>query len=113
MGGTKRFHVDDDERRQLRSRVLGQMALITERTVAELADAAAASPTSTLLELGLTSAMGISLKGWVFKELEAELTTFQMLKQPLDDVVASIDNARREALGASIPQLGQLPPREV
>ena len=86
------------------------------------------SPEATLLQLGLTSAMGIALKGWVVREMEAELTTFQMLKQPLRLVVESIgehtcpprqhrdslftmlrascaDLARRETVGAAIPAM--------
>ena len=34
--------------------------------------------------------MGISLKGRVLRELEAELTTFQLLKQPLQQVIEDI-----------------------
>ena len=37
---------------------------------------------ATLTELGVTSIMAMALKGWVFHRLEAELTTFQLMRQP-------------------------------
>ena len=37
------------------------------------------------------------------KELEAELTTFQLLKNPLSEVILTIEGARRQDLGVSLP----------
>ncbi len=34
----------------------------------------------TLLEVGMTSARAPAIKGWIFKQLEAELTTFQVCR---------------------------------
>ena len=71
----------------------------------EITAAIAAQPNASVLELGLTSAQGISFKGWVFKQLEAELTTFQLLKQPFNLMIEAIDTAQREGVGAVLPDL--------
>ena len=89
----------------LRSQLLAHMAEVMERTQEELEQKALAEPEATLLELGLTSAAGVALKGWVLRHLEAELTTFQLLKQPLNDVVEAIDVAQRDDVGARMPAL--------
>ena len=94
----------------LRSQLLAKMASLLERPESELASAALANPTATVLEIGLTSAMGIALKGWVFKELEAELTTFELLKSPLDGVVVAIEAARRQDVGAKLPSAAPVEP---
>ena len=65
---------------------------------------------ATVLELGLNSTQGITLKGRVLRDMEAELTTFQLLKQPFPLVIECIDTARRETIGALIPELGPPPP---
>ena len=75
---------------RVRAQVLAQMSALSGKGVEELESAAAAAPEATVLELGLTSAQGVTLKGWVFKTLEAELTTFQLLKQPLNIVIEAI-----------------------
>ena len=93
--GTKRAASSaSDTLSALRSQIVGKMAGLSEKSVEELESAVEESPEATVLELGLSSAMGVALKGWVFKTLEAELTTFQLLKQPLKDVI--------EAIGAGI-----------
>lgn len=74
----------------LRATVVAQMADLSGKSAADIESAAVASPEATVLELGLTSAQGVSLKGWVFKTLEAELTTFELLKQPLRAVIEAI-----------------------
>ena len=83
------------------------MAEVMEQPLAELQEKAIAEPEATLLELGLTSAAGVALKGWVLRSLDAELTTFQLLKQPLSVVVEAIDIAQRDDAGARIPELPQ------
>jgi hypothetical protein len=75
---------------RLRVQVLEQMSALSGKEATELDSAAAAAPEATVLELGLTSAQGVTLKGWVFKVLEAELTTFQLLKQPFSQVIEAI-----------------------
>ena len=80
---------------KVRAQVLAQMSQLSGKEVAELESAVAAAPEATVLELGLTSAQGVTLKGWVFKTLEAELTTFQLLKQPLNLVIEAIGAALR------------------
>jgi len=69
----------------------------------------AASSEATILDLGLTSAQAISLKGRVMRELEAEVTTFELLKQPLRDALDAIDKSRRAGVGAVIPECGPPP----
>ena len=101
----KRVHTDDGDLKVLRATLLAKLSGLMSRTEDELTGAIAASPTATLIDLGLTSAMGISLKGWAFKDLQAELTTFEMLKQPFDDVVASIDRGQRQNIGCVIPNV--------
>jgi hypothetical protein len=106
-GGQKRFLSDSSEQAALRRQVVAKIALLLDRTEEEVGNAA--SSAATLLSLGLTSKMGIELKGWVFHELEAELTTFELLKQPLDDVVLAIEGSRRQDLGVHIPNLSPPP----
>ena len=73
------------------------IASVWEKTPAEVHSAAAiASDSATILDLGLTSAMGISLKGMVVRQMEAELTTFQLLKQPIQQVIEDIGARRRK-----------------
>ena len=87
-----------DELGRLREQLLELMASVSNKSVGEMREAAdSASSEATILELGLTSAMGISLKGRVVRELEAELTTFQLLKQPLQQVIESIGARARPA----------------
>ena len=45
------------------------------------------------------------------RELEAEVTTFELLKQPLRDALDAIDKSRRAGVGAMIPECG--PPPEL
>lgn len=89
----------------LRAQLLAKMAEQTERSADEIDAAAVEHPDATVLTLGLTSAMGIALKGWVFHELEAELTTFELLKVPFDQVVLAIEAARRQDMGAKLPEI--------
>ena len=104
--GTKRAALSADSALDaLREKVIAQLALISDQTSDEIKAAIAAQPEGGVLDLGLTSAQGISFKGWVFKQLEAECTTFQLLKQPFKLVVETIDTAQREGVGAKIPDL--------
>ena len=100
----KRHLSSDAEVIALRSQLIAQMASLSDRDEAEVAAAVEESPSATVLELGLNSAMGIALKGWVFHTLEAELTTFELLKQPLEAVVLSIEGARRHETGVALPE---------
>ena len=79
------------ELEKVRCELYDLMAVVWDKTAAEVRAAAeAASSEATILDIGLTSAMGISLKGAVLRQMEAELTTFQLLKQPLQQVVETI-----------------------
>jgi hypothetical protein len=112
--GTKRAALSDDsELQHLRSLVIAQLATLLEKSIEEVSAKAAEHPQSNVLELGLTSAMGMALKGWVVRHLDAELTSFEILKQPLNQVVESIDVARREDVGLVVPALSSaLPPAQ-
>ena len=58
-----------DELGRLREQLLELMASVSNKSVGEMREAAdSASSEATILELGLTSAMGISLKGRVVRE---------------------------------------------
>ena len=105
MPKAKRHLSDNAELAVLRGQLIAKIASLLERTEEEIAAAVAAAPSATILELGLTSAMGIALKGWCFKTLEAELTTFELLKLPFDDVVLALEAARRQDIGARLPSL--------
>ena len=106
----KRHLSDNAELAVLRGQLIAKIASLLERTEEEIAAAAAVAPSATILELGLTSAMGIALKGWCFKTLEAELTTFELLKLPFDDVVLALEAARRQDIGARLPSLNGAAP---
>lgn len=104
--GTKRAALSSDSAiSALRAKVVEQLASVLDKSADEITAAIAAKPDAGVLELGLTSAQGISFKGWVFKQLEAELTTFQLLKQPFNVMIEAIDAAQREGVGATIPNL--------
>ena len=105
MPKAKRHLSDNAELAVLRGQLISKIASLLERTEEEIAAAVAAAPSATIIELGLTSAMGIALKGWCFKTLEAELTTFELLKLPFDDVVLALEAARRQDIGARLPSL--------
>ena len=112
--GQKRAALSEtSELTKLREQVLAQMAELSGKSPQEMAAAATAQPEATVMELGLNSSQGISLKGWFYRELEAELTTFQALKQPLSVVIEAIDTARRDDVGVKIPDAGPRPPADV
>ena len=99
-----------DELAHLTTQLYALIADVSQKTVSDIHAAAdAADAEATILDLGVTSAQGISLKGRVLRELEAELTTFELLKQPLKVVVEAIDVSRRDGVGAIIPSLGAPP----
>ncbi len=59
----------------------------------------------TLLEVGITSARAPALKGWIFKHLDAELTTFEVCKTPFDELLALIVAGRERDVGIKIPEI--------
>lgn len=76
---------------KIKTELFELMASAQEKTVDEIRAAAeGAASEATILDLGMTSAMGIALKGRVLRQMEAELTTFQLLKQPLQEVIEAI-----------------------
>ena len=86
------------ELEKVRCELYDLMAVVWDKTAAEVRAAAeAASSEATILDIGLTSAMGISLKGAVLRQMEAELTTFQLLKQPLLLEVGAAATLTRQA----------------
>ena len=44
-----------------------------------------------------------ALKGWVFHELEEELTTFQLMRSPTSELLEIIATLRKSELGVAIP----------
>ena len=135
MGGAKRPHVDDDELAALKVALIERLAIHLEKDSAAITESLPTSGTlPTVLELGLSSAAGAALKGcaavdlsrrfrptrswfrchrrrWVLRKLEAELTTFELLKTPLDELLLLILKAQKEDLGASLPGMATvLPP---
>ena len=54
---------------------------------------------ATLTELGVTSIMAMALKGWVFHQLEAELTTFQLMRSPTSELLELIATHRKSETG--------------
>ena len=80
-----------EELQKLTTQLYALIADVWGKTVDDVRAAAdGAAPEATILDLGLTSAMGISLKGRVLRELECEITTFQLLKQPVKQVIECI-----------------------
>ena len=43
--------------------------------------------------------MAMALKGWVFHQLEAELTTFQLMRSPTSELLELIATQRKSELG--------------
>ncbi|KAL1510914.1 hypothetical protein AB1Y20_005743 [Prymnesium parvum] len=110
MGGAKRGFVETDELISLRNQLLGQLSIHLNQDPASLDDAISSSAKMpTLLELGLSSAACSALKGWVFHNLEAELTTFELLKTPMDQLLELIARARTRTIG--LPELPAPQPR--
>ncbi len=108
--GTKRpAEAEPGALQALRRQLLARMAFHLEREEASVVAAADEAPDATILELGLTSAAGLTLKGWVLRTLDADLTTFELLKQPLNDVVEAIHNAQSKDSGLALPAPGPRP----
>ena len=99
----KRHLSSDGALQALRARLLARIASLLDRPEEDLREALTKQPSMSLMELGLTSAMGVALKGWVFKELEAELTSFELLKCPVNEVLLSIEAAQRQDVGVKLP----------
>ena len=106
-GSTKRTRVDAEELADLRSQLFAHLTtLLTadpEADAAKLQQSPAAVAEATLTELGVTSIMAMALKGWVFHQLEAELTTFQLMR-PL-----ACGEVTPQRLSSSAPQPPSLP----
>ena len=75
---SKRPHIDQEEVEQIRNTLLAQLAVILEKD--EVSVRAAITSQTTLLDGGVASVKAPALKRWAFLQLEAELTTFELLK---------------------------------
>ena len=106
-GGSKRTRVDPEELVDLRSQLFSHLTLLLEADpeadTAKLKQEPAAVAAATLTELGVTSIMAMALKGWVFHQLQAELTTFQLMKSPTSELLELIATQRKGELGVVIP----------
>lgn len=94
----------------IHSSLLDLVALSTGNDLAIVSAALGAPPAppaaTTLLDIGVTSAMGAGLRSRVFKQLEAEITTFELLTTPFCDLLRLIDAAQKaDSMGAVIPQM--------
>ena len=94
---------EEAELKEIRERLLERVASVMHGGETSTAAALEPSPSSTLLDLGVTSASAAALKGWVFKELEAEITTFELMKTPLNELFELIAQARTQEVGCFIP----------
>ena len=106
-GNAKRSRVDADELADLRRQLFDHLTTMLEADPnadgAKLAQSDATVAAATLTELGVTSTMAMALKGWVFHELEAELTTFQLMRSPTSELLELIATHRKSELGVAIP----------
>ena len=106
-GNAKRSRVDADELADLRRQLFAHLTTMLEADPnadgAKLAQPDATVAAATLTELGVTSTMAMALKGWVFHELEAELTTFQLMRSPTSELLEIIATLRKSELGVAIP----------
>ena len=98
----KRGRQDDEELKDLRAKLFSHLAGMLDADPRSQREAAALSQ-ATLTDLGVTSTMAMTLKGWVFHELEAELTTFQLMKSPTSELLEIIATQRKSELGVAIP----------
>ena len=67
----------EEETDAVRTQVLAQASAVMARDVSD------AAGSSTLLDLGITSVAAASLKNWMFRSLEAELSTYDLTHTPL------------------------------
>jgi hypothetical protein len=105
MPEQKRTHEGEDaEAAAVKGALLAMCADATERAPSAIA-AALRQPNASLLDAGITSAVGVSLRSRVFKELEAELTLHELLTTPVASLISLILDAKRRDQGAVIPEL--------
>merc|ERR1719469_391350 len=102
-GSAKRTRVDADELVDLRAQLFTHLTTLLEADPAKLKQAPVAMAAATLTGLGVTSIMAMALKGWVFHRLEAELTTFQLMRSPTSELLELIATQRKSDLGVVIP----------
>merc|ERR1711892_315047 len=99
MISAKRSRVDADELADLRAQLLAHVTTLLEADPeadgATLKQSDATVAAATLTELGVTSIMAMALKGWVFHQLEAELTTFQLMRSPTSELLELIATHRK------------------
>ena len=102
MSGSKRTRVDEEELRDLSAQIFSHLATVLDADPRSQHEPAALAE-ATLSDIGVTSTMAMGLKGWIFHQLEAELTTFQLMKSPTSELVELIASKRKSELGVAIP----------
>ena len=113
MNGAKRLRTSSpaaaSELSTIQIALVDLVALSTGRSESDVAVALGMPPSvassTTLLEFGVTSAVCAGLRSRVFKQLEAEVTSFELLTTPFCDLLQLIAEARKQdvLLGAAIP----------
>ena len=102
-GGGKRTRVDEEEIDELRMKVFDYLTSVLPRDPRETQEADALAK-ATMTELGVTSTMAMGLKGFVFHQLQAELTNFQLMKSPTAELLELIVAQRKHDVGLMIPE---------
>mmetsp|Transcript_26822 Transcript_26822/g.58926 ORF Transcript_26822/g.58926 Transcript_26822/m.58926 type:complete len:124 (-) Transcript_26822:1007-1378(-) len=70
-------------------------------------------PSPTLLDLGVTSAQAALLRACIFKQLMADVNTFDLLKTPFSEMVLLVGAAQSKQVGAVLPPLGSAQAQDV
>jgi len=100
----------DKELAAIHVAMLELVALAVQKTVTDVGAGLGVPPatpaTTTLLDFGVTSTAGAALRSRVFKQLEAEITTFELLTTPFADLCQLIAEAQKQdTMGAIIPPM--------
>ena len=96
----------DEAARQLAGELLTLVGAVTGKENADLTAALGPGPaTATLLELGVTSNSAAALRSRVFKQLEAELTTYELITTPFEELLVLIASAQKQEVGVLVPAL--------
>ena len=95
--------------------MLELISISTGKDVAEVGASLGVPPSppaaTTLLNIGVTSTMGAGLRSRVFKQLEAEVSTFELMTLSFFDLCKLIAAAQKqERMGANIPEMLPSPP---
>ena len=102
-GGGKRTRVDEEEVDELRMKIFDYLTSVLPSDPRNTQDPDALAK-ATMTELGVTSTMAMGLKGFVFHQLHAELTNFQLMKSPTAELLELIVAQRKQDVGLMIPE---------